>query len=213
MRLKKPLLSVNNLVFARDHEIVLDNISFELQSGDILQIQGANGSGKTTLLRLLTTALKPTSGDIFYSGELISQCRFTYLSRILFLGHQTGVKLSLSVAQNLAWMSGQKSPTIGFLQALTEAKLSDFADVPCQRLSAGQRRRVALAQLLLSDADIWYLDEPYTALDKEGVEMVNQCMDSHCKRGGAVILSTHQKVTADSVRTFSLTTPTLGVNI
>ena len=212
MRLNKPLLSVRDIVFVRDHETVLDKINFELQSGDVLQVQGANGSGKTTLLRILTTALRPTSGDILYSGQLVSQCRFNYLSRILFLGHQTGVKLSLSVAQNLAWMSGQNSAADRFAEALKMAALADYAGVACQKLSAGQQRRVALAQLLLSEADIWYLDEPYTALDKEGVEMVNKCMDLHRKRGGAVVLSTHQKVTMDSLRTFSLMSPVLGAN-
>ena len=212
MRLNKPLLSVREIVFVRDHQTVLDKISFELQSGDVLQVQGANGSGKTTLLRILTTALRPTSGEILYSGQLVSQCRFNYLSRILFLGHQTGVKLSLSVAQNLAWMSGQNSAADRFAEALKVAALADYAAVACQKLSAGQQRRVALAQLLLSEADIWYLDEPYTALDKEGVEMVNKCMDLHRKRGGAVVLSTHQKVTMDSLRTFSLMSPVLGAN-
>jgi len=212
MRLNKPLLSVRDIVFVRDHETVLDKINFELQSGDVLQVQGANGSGKTTLLRILTTALRPTSGDILYSGQLVSQCRFNYLSRILFLGHQTGVNLSLSVAQNLAWMSGQNSAADRFAEALKVAALTDYARVACQKLSAGQQRRVALAQLLLSEADIWYLDEPYTALDKEGVEMVNKCMDLHRKRGGAVVLSTHQKVTMDSLRTFSLMSPVLGAN-
>ena len=212
MRLNKPLLSVREIVFVRDHETILDNVSFELQSGDVLQVQGANGSGKTTLLRILTTALRPTSGEILYSGQLVSQCRFNYLSRILFLGHQTGVKLSLSVAQNLAWMSGQNSAADRFAEALKVAALTDYAGVACQKLSAGQQRRVALAQLLLSKADIWYLDEPYTALDKEGVEMVNKCMDLHRKRGGAVVLSTHQKVTMDSLRTYSLMSPVLGAN-
>ena len=204
MRLTNPLLTVNNVVFERDQSVVLDGVSFALHSGDILQIQGGNGSGKTTLLRLLTTALKPTSGDISYYGELVSECRFNYLSTILFLGHQSAIKVSLSVAENVAWMSGQSTATERVKNALTMAKLLDYAQVPCQRLSAGQQRRVALLQLFLSDATIWYLDEPYTALDKEGVDMVNQCMDRHTKSGGAVVLSTHQAVKLGSLRTYSL---------
>ena len=100
------LLSVKDLCFERDDTQIIDSVCLDLSDGEILQIEGPNGSGKTTLLRLLTSALTPTRGNIYYRGKALSECRFEYLSDLLFLGHQSAVKVTLSAEENLSWMTG-----------------------------------------------------------------------------------------------------------
>ena len=195
-----PLLTVERLHFERDDCNVFEQIDLKVNAGEIVQIDGPNGSGKTTLLRLLTTALKPTSGIIKYGGHAIEQCRYQYLSNILYLGHQPAVKITLSASENLRWMTAESSACAE--HALAAVGLSGYGDVPCYNLSAGQHRRVGLARLLMTDALLWFLDEPFTAIDKQGVSFLENCMRDHVQRGGAVVLSTHQDLALDSVRTY-----------
>ena len=198
------LLSVKGLCFERDDILVIDSVCLDLSDGEILQIEGPNGSGKTTLLRLLISALAPTHGDIYYRGARLSECRFEYLSNLLFLGHQSAVKMTLTPEENLNWMTGYSTTSEELLAALDSVQLTGYADVPCYRLSAGQQRRVALARLLISSAKIWFLDEPFTALDNQGVKLIEECMQGHVDVGGSVVLSTHQPIAMNAVRHYSL---------
>ena len=198
------LLSVKGLCFERDDILVIDSVCLDLSDGEILQIEGPNGSGKTTLLRLLISALAPTHGDIYYRGTRLSECRFEYLSNLLFLGHQSAVKMTLTPEENLSWMTGYSTTTEELLAALDSVQLIGYADVPCYRLSAGQQRRVALARLLISSAKIWFLDEPFAALDNQGVKLIEACMQGHLDVGGSVVLSTHQPIAMNAVRHYSL---------
>lgn len=200
----RSLLSVKDLCFERDDTQVIDSVCLDLSDGELLQIEGPNGSGKTTLLRLLTSALTPTRGNIYYQGRTLSDCRFEYLSELLFLGHQSAVKVTLSAEENLSWMTGRSRTCEELLSALDSVELTGYSDVPCYRLSAGQQRRVALAQLLISNTKLWILDEPFAALDSQGVSLVEQCMQKHLDRGGSVVLSTHQPVSIKAVRRYSL---------
>jgi len=165
-----------------------------------VQIEGANGSGKTTLLRLLTRALEASSGSVFYAGVDIDQCLYDYREQILYLGHQPGVKLNLSAEENLRWMSPASTAPEAIVSALADLGLRGYEDVPCYSLSAGQHRRVALARLLTSRAQIWLLDEPFTAIDKQGVAFLEQCMQQHLNQGGAILVSTHQDLAITGVR-------------
>ena len=197
-----PLLSVERLQFERDDCNVFEQIDLTVGRGEIVQIEGPNGAGKTTLMRLLTTALQPTSGNISYAGQSIDLCRYEYLSDILYLGHQPGVKMTLTAEENLRWMAAD---SIGSIQdALAAVGLAGYGDVPCYNLSAGQHRRVALARLLMTDARLWYLDEPFTAIDKQGVSFLENCMSDHVKAGGAILLSTHQDLAIDGVRKYGI---------
>jgi len=198
------LLSVKDLCFERDDTQIIDSVCLDLSGGEILQIEGPNGSGKTTLLRLLTSALTPTRGNIYYRGKALSECRFEYLSDLLFLGHHSAVKVTLSAEENLSWMTGRSTVCEELLSALDSVQLTGYSDVPCYRLSAGQQRRVALARLLISDAKLWILDEPFAALDSQGVALVEDCMQKHLDGGGSVVLSTHQPVAMKAVRRYSL---------
>ena len=197
-------MTVNDLRFERDDIAVINDACLTLDDGEILQIEGPNGSGKTTLLRILTTALQPNSGEILYQGQILSKCRFDYLSNILFLGHQSALKLTLTAEENLSWITSELPGSVSVLNALERVGLRGYSDIPCHSLSAGQQRRVALARLLLSNAKIWFLDEPFAALDGQGVQFVEQCMERHVNGGGAVMLTTLQPIGMEFVRRYSL---------
>ena len=201
-----PLLSVENLAFERDDSCLFSAVNFSVDAGDILQIEGANGSGKTTLLRLLTGSLQPSAGNIAYLGQTLSQCRYNYLSDMLYIGHQPAVKLNLSAEENLRWMvaTSAQSNDLSITDALTQVGLAGYSDIPCYALSAGQHRRVALARLLISEARLWYLDEPFTSIDKQGVAFLQSCLQQHVARGGVVILSTHQDLALTGLRKYKL---------
>ena len=198
------LIRTENLCFERDEIKVIDRVNLELNSGDLLQVEGCNGSGKTTLLRLLTTAIKPTSGRIFYQGKKLSDCRYEYCSNIIFIGHQIALKERLTPVENLNWLSPEGLPQDSINRALDLVGLRDFETAPSWSLSAGQKRRVALARLIVSNAKIWFLDEPFTAIDTQGIGLMRQLIDDHVSKGGAVVFSTHQSVDMKNVRRYSL---------
>lgn len=198
------LIRTENLCFERDEIKVIDRVNLELNSGDLLQVEGCNGSGKTTLLRLLTTAIKPTSGRIFYQGKKLSDCRYEYCSNIIFIGHQIALKERLTPVENLNWLSPIGLSQDSINRALDLVGLRDFETAPSWSLSAGQKRRVALARLIVSNAKIWFLDEPFTAIDTQGIGLMKQLIDDHVSKGGAVVFSTHQSVDMKNVRRYSL---------
>ena len=198
------LIRTENLCFERDEIKVIDRVNLELNSGDLLQVEGCNGSGKTTLLRLLTTANKPTSGRIFYQGKKLSDCRYEYCSNIIFIGHQIALKERLTPVENLNWLSPIGLSQDSINRALDLVGLRDFETAPSWSLSAGQKRRVALARLIVSNAKIWFLDEPFTAIDTQGIGLMRQLIDDHVSKGGAVVFSTHQSVDMKNVRRYSL---------
>ena len=198
------LIRTENLCFERDEIKVIDPVNLELNSGDLLQVEGCNGSGKTTLLRLLTTAIKPTSGRIFYQGKKLSDCRYEYCSNIIFIGHQIALKERLTPVENLNWLSPIGLSQDSINRALDLVGLRDFETAPSWSLSAGQKRRVALARLIVSNAKIWFLDEPFTAIDTQGIGLMRQLIDDHVSKGGAVVFSTHQSVDMKNVRRYSL---------
>ena len=198
------LIRTENLCFERDEIKVIDRVNLELNSGDLLQVEGCNGSGKTTLLRLLTTAVKPTSGRIFYQGTKLSYCRYEYCSNIIFIGHQIALKERLTPVENLNWLSPIGLSQDSINRALDLVGLRDFETAPSWSLSAGQKRRVALARLIVSNAKIWFLDEPFTAIDTQGIGLMRQLIDDHVSKGGAVVFSTHQSVDMKNVRRYSL---------
>ena len=197
------LIRTENLCFERDEIKVIDRVNLELNSGDLLQVEGCNGSGKTTLLRLLTTAIKPTSGRIFYQGKKLSDCRYEYCSNIIFIGHQIALKERLTPVENLNWLSPIGLSQDSINRALDLVGLRDFETAPSWSLSAGQKRRVALARLIVSNAKIWFLDEPFTAIDTQGIGLMRQLIDDHVSKGGAVVFSTHQSVDMKNVRRYS----------
>ena len=196
-----PILECCDIAFERDFVPIFSGLSFALRRGEMLQVSGANGAGKTTLLRMLATSLTPSTGQILWRGECLERCRAAYRSDLIYLGHQAGIKAELTPRENLHWLLPFHPNASGSAEeALSAVGLSGLEDSPCVTLSAGQQRRVALARLHLSTATLWILDEPFTAIDRDGVSRLEQLMRAHTSRGGVVILTTHQPLGLDGVR-------------
>lgn len=206
------MLTVEELSCTRDERVLFEELHFTVSSGELVQIEGHNGAGKTTLLRILAGLGRADNGKVYWHNENIESAREDYHQDLLFLGHQTGVKRELTAYENLMFFQSMHlcntqgdltgSPKVTgedrLWQALAHVGLAGREDVPAGQLSAGQQRRVALARLWLSDHKLWILDEPLTAIDKQGVKVLEQLFLSHVQRGGMVILTTHQDMFTDS---------------
>lgn len=195
------MLEVSKLTAIRDERVLFENLSFKVNSGELVQIEGRNGTGKTTLLRIIAGLGDCESGDILWNGNPTISNRDLFHQDLLFLGHQTGVKRELSGYENLSFYQSIQHCNMdkGTLwSALAQVGLAGREDVPVAQLSAGQQRRVALARLWLSNQPLWILDEPLTAIDKQGVKVLESLFLQHAENGGIVLLTTHQDMFADS---------------
>ncbi|MGH1470237.1 MAG: cytochrome c biogenesis heme-transporting ATPase CcmA [Cellvibrionaceae bacterium] len=206
--LSSAVLQLSDISCEREGRVLFSGLVSEIQSGEVVQIKGPNGSGKTSLLRILTGLSSDYEGSILYKGVDLKRSNLQFRSDLLYIGHSPGVKRSLTPSENLRWYLGQQSQShkversIG--DALAEVGLLGFEDIPCYALSAGQLRRVSLARLFLSSAPIWVLDEPFTAIDVDGVASLEQCFKEHVQKGGVVILTTHQELSLTKVKFLNL---------
>jgi heme exporter protein A len=191
------LLEARQLGCRRDERTLFQNLTLALEAGDVLQIEGPNGSGKTTLLRALAGLISDYSGGVRWRGMAIGKTRENYFAELLYTGHHVGVKTRLTPQENLHWYCGLHGTVsqAAMDQALEAAGLYGYEDVACHSLSAGQQRRVALARLYLGfHQPLWILDEPYTALDRQGVADLDAVILSHVRQGGMVVLTTHHNL-------------------
>lgn len=199
-----PLLELHDLSCERDERCLFAGLSLRLAAGDLVQIGGPNGAGKTTLLRALAGISQDYSGEIRYSGQSLATVRWEFARDSLYLGHLAGIKKALSPLENLSWYLAQTGDSGDIHQALSAVGLYGYEDTPCYQLSAGQLRRVALARLYLSQARIWILDEPFTAIDKPGVAQLEALIARQVAQGGLVILTSHQDLTLPQLRMVNL---------
>lgn len=196
--LSTTLLRCKSLSCERDGRILFEGLALDVNQGDIIQIEGPNGAGKTTLLRAITGLFPDYKGDITWKGESTYRVRADFLGDLLFIGHLAGVKKTLTPRENLLFLtqlsnqSYESTAKDAIDSALAKVGLYGYEDLPGYQLSAGQLRRVGLARLYLSSSPLWVLDEPYTAIDKEGIAHLEQLFIDHANKGGALILTSHQ---------------------
>lgn len=196
---KNILLKGENLTCIREDRLLFDDLNVEISAGDIVQVEGPNGSGKTSLLRILAGLSQPYEGNVLFKQTAISRCREEYHENLLYFGHLPGVKGEMSAEENLSFNLGLHGlDTSETHDNLAHVNLLGFEDSLASHLSAGQHRRIALARLYQSQAPIWILDEPFTAIDKQGVASLEQRFTEHAEQGGCVILTTHQDLLAIS---------------
>ncbi len=203
------MLEVSNLACSRGDHRLFSGLSFTLLPGEIMQIQGTNGSGKTSLLRTLCGFIMPDEGVISWGGEDVRELGEEYFAEMMYLGHLNAIKDELSGLENLhisAGFSGVNLTRTKALDALRRMGLRGRENLPCKVLSQGQRRRVALARMLVSDAKLWILDEPLTALDVGAVALIQELLAEHLSKQGMVIFTTHQplEVAGMEMRSLSL---------
>jgi heme exporter protein A len=189
-----PLLEARGLSFLRADEPVFGPLDFALYPGELALVEGDNGSGKTTLLRQLAGLLHIGEGELLWRGLPWGHDR--NLGEVIFLGHQLGLKMDLSPRENLRIVAGLHGTREGCSEAsaLEEVGLAGYEDEPVRRLSAGQKKRAALARLLLLPATLWLLDEPYANLDRAGIALVNRLIGMHVARAGAALVTSHGAV-------------------
>ncbi|MDH5378982.1 MAG: cytochrome c biogenesis heme-transporting ATPase CcmA [Gammaproteobacteria bacterium] len=192
------MLKAAGLECMRGDRILFSNVKLELDAGELLHVKGLNGSGKTSLIRMLCGLVMPNAGEIFWGGESISDLKEDYLANLLYIGHHLGVKAELTGLENLkinAALGGHPISEDQAWDALEKIGLRGREDLPAKVLSQGQKRRVALARMLVTKAKLWILDEPFTALDVDAVKMLEGVLNDHLHQGGMVILTTHQAYT------------------
>ena len=194
------MLTVSDLCAVRDDRVLFAKLDFQLQAGEIMQVLGANGTGKTTLLNGLMGLAPFESGSIVWHGENIQDNPIHFKQHVAFVGHLLGLKPLLTAIENLQFLAQlhQKTVSVSHIeQALKKVGLYGYEDVPIAYLSAGQKRRVALARLFLQQAKLWVLDEPFTAIDLAGVKALEQWLVEHAQQGGMVLLTTHHVFAPD----------------
>lgn len=180
-------LKTEKLACQRGDKILFTALNLTVNSGDFIQIEGHNGIGKTSLLRILVGLAQQLEGNIFWNSELIQKQREEYQYNLLYLGHHSGIKPELTAWENLKFYQHISASEQGeeiLWQVLETVGLLGREDIPAAQLSAGQQRRIALARLWLSKAPLWILDEPFTAIDKKGVQVLTALFEQHVQKGG-----------------------------
>jgi len=191
------MLDVADLACIRGDRQLFANLSFRVPPETLLHVRGRNGSGKTTLLRALCGLLRADAGEIRWRGEGIRDLAEDYHRDLLYFGHVNGIKADLTGLENLrigATLDQDPVQDTEITAALDRIGLGGFEDLPTRMLSQGQKKRVALARLILSRAPLWILDEPFTALDVDAVDLLQGLIAEQVAGGGIVVLTTHQEV-------------------
>ncbi|MCC7045117.1 MAG: heme ABC exporter ATP-binding protein CcmA [Alphaproteobacteria bacterium] len=184
---------------------VFADIDFALGAGDALALTGPNGSGKSSLLRLMAGLMPPAAGTLRWQDAAVADDPEAHRARLAYLGHQDAVKPALSVAENLDfWLDFAAADATARNAALDRFDLLHLADLPARYLSAGQRRRLALARIVAVPRALWLLDEPSTGLDRPSIAALEDAIAVHRGAGGIVVLSTHAALELPGARGLDL---------
>jgi heme exporter protein A len=186
------LFQGRSLTCNRGGRTVFANLDFAVSAGETLVLRGPNGSGKSSLLRLMAGLSRPEAGEISWDGEALSEDPEAHGARLHYVGHLDAVKPALTVAENLSvWAGLRTADQSGVKRALARFGLDRLAEIPARLLSAGQRRRLALARIEATPAPLWLLDEPTVALDVTAVAALEGAIAEHCGGGGIAVVSSH----------------------
>jgi len=189
------MLEVINLACVRGERRLFRDLNFSVSPGELIELRGANGSGKTSLLRIICGLAHPYDGEIRWDGKPIRAWGEEYFQFVAYLAHQNGIKDELTAIENLRISSSLDGYPVTRHDAnefLKQVGLERQRDLQARLLSAGQRRRLALARLLTSRATLWILDEVLTSLDESAVDLFRRFTDEHLRHGGMAIIATHQ---------------------
>lgn len=193
------LLSGKSLCLLRGDHCLFSELNFALNSGELLLVEGTNGSGKTSLLRAIGGMLDFETGNVFWRDREVTDDYQAFRSDLVWLAHKVGFKGDLTLVENLRFESGLRSTSLASLdQVLDRLGLTRLIDLPFRALSAGQQRRVALARMLLADAELWIMDEPFTNLDAAGQSLVVELIAEHLANDGLCVMASHQGIELDA---------------
>lgn len=205
---ESPFLQVQKVRCVRHNRFLFQPVTTAVYPGEILHIEGLNGAGKTSLLRILAGLSRPYEGSVQYLSKDITHEPEAYYATMLYLGHALGLKSNLTAqANSFFYQQLHQGADHDLSAALSALNLSGFEDFEVSCLSAGQKRRVALSRLWSCGKLIWILDEPFTALDTQGVRQLEQLFLAHVQRGGSIVLTSHQPLSIanyEQYRTYSL---------
>ena len=195
------VISVTNLSVVKRDRLLFENLNFAVEQGGLLYVKGQNGAGKTSMLRVLAGLVAADSGAVCFFQQNIKNCRENYHQNLVYFGHKLGINLTLSAVENLQYwcMQHQVNITVETIfDTLAQLNLVGLEDIPVSNLSAGQQRRVALARFWFKqDAKLWILDEPFTALDTQGITLLSKQITKFLGAGGAVVITSHQALRLD----------------
>ena len=187
---------IKNISCIRGNKLLFKNLNFKINNKELLVIKGANGSGKTTLLKILSGLLKPISGSIIINKKNINILKDEYFKYFEYIGHENAIKTALTVRENLNFYLKIKKnlTTKNFEKAIKIFNLKDLLDIKVENLSSGEKRRVSLSRLILSNSKIWFLDEPTNGLDKINTVNFFKILKQHLKFNGLAIVASHDDV-------------------
>jgi heme exporter protein A len=196
------VLRAEGLTAIRGERLVFQDVSFALPAGGALILSGRNGAGKSTLLRLLAGLARPDAGRLLWNDTDALADRTMHGARVALLGHQDALKPGLTAAENLAFAAALSGRPVA--AALAALDLQELAELPVRMLSAGQKRRLALARVSLSTAALWLLDEPTLGLDNQAVERLDTLLARHRDGGGIIVAATHVTLPLQGAETLRL---------
>lgn len=189
------LLEISNLACIRDDRVLFEHINLSLEAGQMLLVEGPNGSGKTSLLRIITGLKLADEGEVLWQGKSIQKLTADYYEQVNYVGHHDGVKRELTCLENLRLVQAMGKPSgIDLDTVLDRVNLYRYGDTEVRNLSAGQKRRLALGRLLVTDSGLWILDEPFTSLDVASMGLFKSLFEQHLQDRGLIVMTSHHVI-------------------